>query len=68
MKVGTPLGEYPFVFRRVETRQGGLAVVGTIAGVESSVVLEPDDLVALAKRVALPLVAAAVALAYVRSR
>ncbi|HEY2716316.1 MAG TPA: hypothetical protein VGI73_08865 [Solirubrobacterales bacterium] len=68
MKVGTPLGEYPFVFQRLERRDGGLAVVGSVAGIESTVVIEPEDLAALAKRAALPLAAVALLAAYARSR
>jgi len=49
MKVGTPFGEYPFVYRRVERRDDGLAIVGTVAGVDSSVVLDRDDALAAAK-------------------
>jgi hypothetical protein len=43
MKVGTPFGEYPFVYRRVERRDGEVAIVGTVAGVESSLVFERAD-------------------------
>lgn len=68
MKVGTPLGEYPFVFQRLERRGGGLAIVGSLAGIESTVVLGPEDLAALAKRAALPLAAAALLVAYARWR
>ena len=68
MRVGTPLGEYPFVFQRLERREGGLAIVGTVAGLESTVLLGPEDLAALARRAALPLTAAALLLAYARSR
>jgi hypothetical protein len=49
VKVGTPFGEYPFVYRRVERRDDGLAIVGTVAGVDSSVVFDRDDLLAAAK-------------------
>jgi hypothetical protein len=45
MKVGTPFGEYPFVYRKVERRDGELAIVGTVAGVDSSVVFGRDDAV-----------------------
>ncbi|HEY1853471.1 MAG TPA: hypothetical protein VGG40_02700 [Solirubrobacterales bacterium] len=68
MRVGTPLGEYPFVFQRIERREGGLAIVGTVAGLESTVVVGPEDLAALARRAALPLAAAALLLAYSRLR
>lgn len=54
MKVGTPLGEYPFEFRRVERREGSIAIVGTVAGLESTVVLDRGDLGAAIKKVALP--------------
>ena len=43
MKVGTPFGEYPFVYRKVERREGEIAIVGTVAGVDSSVVFGRDD-------------------------
>jgi hypothetical protein len=43
MKVGTPFGEYPFVYRKVERRDGEIAIVGTVAGVDSSVVFGRDD-------------------------
>jgi hypothetical protein len=60
MKVGTPFGEYPFEFRRVERRGDGVAVVGTVAGIESTVVLDKDDARRAAKAIAVP--AAAIAL------
>jgi hypothetical protein len=59
MKVGTPFGEFPFEFRRVERRPGGLAVVGTVAGLESTVVLDKVDAVRAAKVLAVPLGATA---------
>jgi hypothetical protein len=49
VKVSTPFGEYPFVYRRMERRDDGLAIVGTVAGVDSSVVLDRDDALAAAK-------------------
>jgi hypothetical protein len=49
MKVSTPFGEYPFVFRRVERREGEVAIVGTVAGVDSSLVLDRDDALQLGK-------------------
>jgi hypothetical protein len=68
MKVGTPLGEYPFEFRRLERREGGFAVVGTVAGLESSVAIGGEDLLFLARKLALPLAAGALFLAYSRRR
>jgi hypothetical protein len=49
MKVGTPFGEYPFVYRRVERREGEIAIVGTVAGVDSSVAFGRDDALGAAK-------------------
>ena len=43
MKVGTPFGEFPFEYRRVERRESGVAVIGTVAGLESSVVFDRTD-------------------------
>ena len=49
MKVGTPFGEYPFVYRRVERRDGEIAIVGTVAGVDSSVAFDRDDAMLVGK-------------------
>jgi hypothetical protein len=49
MKVTTPFGEYPFVFRKVERREGEVAIVGTVAGIDSSVVLDRGDAVQVGK-------------------
>jgi hypothetical protein len=54
VKVGTPFGEYPFVYRRVERREDGLAIVGTVAGIESTVVFDRDDARRAAKALAVP--------------
>jgi hypothetical protein len=45
VKVGTPFGEFPFEYRRVERRGGEIVVVGTVAGLESTVVFGREDLV-----------------------
>lgn len=62
MRVGTPFGEYPFEYRRVERRPDGIAIVGTVAGIESTVVLDRDDARRAAKTLALPTAAAALLL------
>ncbi|MBS1845064.1 MAG: hypothetical protein JST53_11660 [Actinobacteria bacterium] len=62
MRVGTPFGEYPFEYRRVERRADGVAIVGTVAGIESTVVLDRDDAKRAAKALALPVAAAALLL------
>jgi hypothetical protein len=67
VKVGTPFGEYPFVYRRVERRDDGVAIVGTVAGIESTVVLDDDDARRAAKLLAVP-AAALVFLLFPRSR
>jgi hypothetical protein len=67
VKIGTPFGEFPFVYRRIERRDDGVAIVGTVAGVDSRVVFDKDD----AKRGAIVLgvpIAALAALALARSR
>lgn len=68
MKVGTPFGEYPFVFGRVERRGGTVAIIGTVAGVESSVVFGTEDAARMARLAAGPVAVAAVLLAYSRAR
>ena len=67
MKVASPLGEYPFVFQRCERRGGGLDVVGTVAGVESRVSFDGEDLRGAARLAGPPLaglLAAAALLGY----
>ncbi|MBA3865555.1 MAG: hypothetical protein H0X42_04285 [Solirubrobacterales bacterium] len=65
MQVVTPLGEYPFEFRRLGRRPGGLVIRGTVAGLESSVVLDAGDLRAAGRRLGPPLIAIAL-LVYLR--
>ena len=67
MRVGTPFGEFPFEYRRVERVTDGIAIVGQVAGVESRVVLDAGDARAAAKVLAVP-VAAAALLLLARSR
>lgn len=57
MKVGTPFGEFPFEYRRIERREDGVAIVGLVAGLESRVVLDKAD----ARRAAIALVVPAAA-------
>jgi hypothetical protein len=64
MKVETPFGAYPFQFRRIERRGGSVAVVGTPAGLETSVIVGFDDLMSIAKVVA----PAAAVLLFIRLR
>ncbi len=59
MKVKTPLGEYPFEFRRIERSDDGVAVVGLVAGLESGMTLSYGELAKLGAALALPLAAAA---------
>lgn len=57
VKVISPLGEYPFLFQRFERREGTLDVVGTVAGIESRVSLDGEDLRAAARAAGPPLAA-----------
>ena len=71
MKVISPLGEYPFLFQRCERRDGGFDVVGTVAGIESRVSLDGEDLRAAARFAGPPLaalLAAAALLGYSAAR
>jgi hypothetical protein len=54
MKVGTPFGEYPFKYRRLQRRPDGLAILGTVAGIDSTVVFDRDDAKRAAKALAVP--------------
>jgi hypothetical protein len=54
VKVGTPFGEFPFEYRRVERREDGVAIVGQVAGVESAVVFDRTDALRAAKALAVP--------------
>lgn len=58
VRVATALGEYPFAFRRLERRDGGVAVVGIVAGLEASVLVDCDDLRTVARTLAVPLAGA----------
>jgi hypothetical protein len=62
VKIGTPFGEFPFVYRRIERREDGVAVVGTVAGVDSRVVLETEDAKKAALFVGVPLAVTALLL------
>jgi hypothetical protein len=62
VKVGTPFGEFPFEYRRIERRQDGVAIVGLVAGLESRVVLDGGDARRAAIVLGVPAVAAALAL------
>jgi hypothetical protein len=71
MKIVSPLGEYPFVFQRIERRDGALDVLGTVAGIESRVSLDGEDLRAAARIAGPPLaalLAGAVLLGYAAGR
>jgi hypothetical protein len=68
VKVSSPLGEYPFLFRRLERRGAGIAIVGTVAGIESSVIIGRDDLRPALKALAGPLAAAVLVIAWRRRR
>ena len=60
MRIGTPFGEFPFVYRKIERREDGVAIVGTVAGVDSRVVFDKDDAKRGAIALGVPLAALAV--------
>lgn len=64
MRVESPLGEYALVLRRLERRPGGVAIVGLVAGIESSVVLDARELRAAAKALVATLAAVALLIAW----
>lgn len=66
MKINTPLGEYPFEFRGIERRGRTVVVRGTVAGLESSAILDSADLSAAARSVAPGLALAAIAAVLLR--
>jgi hypothetical protein len=63
MRVVSPLGDFPFVFERVERRDGGVDVVGNLVGLESRLHLDEEDLRAAARLAVPPLLALAAAAA-----
>jgi hypothetical protein len=67
MRVGTPFGEYPVEFKRVERRKGSIVIVGSMVGLESTVILEREDLGKLIRRLA-PVGVALALIAYSRRR
>jgi hypothetical protein len=62
------LGEYPLEFRRVERRGQAIAVVGIVAALKSSVIVDRRDGSVLCRRSALAIGTIALLLAYRRSR
>jgi hypothetical protein len=68
VKIGTPFGEFPFVYRRIERREDGVAIVGTVAGVDSRVVFDGDDARRAAIVLSVPAAAALLLLARRRRR
>jgi len=60
VRIGTPFGEFPFVYRKIERREDGVAIVGTVAGVDSRVVFDKDDAKRGAIALGVPLAALAV--------
>lgn len=66
VKIGTPFGEFPFVYRRFERREDGVAIVGTVAGVDSRVVFDGGDLRKAAIAVGVPVAATVLLLARCR--
>ncbi len=68
MKIKTPLGEFPFEFSRLERRDGGVAVVGSVAGLESAVIFDREDFVTIGRRLGPALLGAAALVVLLRRR
>jgi hypothetical protein len=69
MKVISPIGELPYRFDRFELQDGSLVLRGHLSEFDSKFIIEPTDLAALGRAVALPAAAiagAAVALVALR--
>ena len=66
MKIGTPFGEFPFVYRKIERREDGVAIVGTVAGVDSRVVFDHGDMRRAAIALGVPVAAGAALLLLAR--
>jgi hypothetical protein len=69
VKVISPIGELPYWFDGIELRDGSLVVRGRLSEFDSRIVIEPSDLRALGRAVALPaagVAAAALALLALR--
>jgi hypothetical protein len=65
VKVDTPLGEYPFEFRRLERRGADVVIVGLVGGLKSELVVSRGEALA-ALGVAAGALSAAAALGYLR--
>jgi hypothetical protein len=54
VKVISPIGELPYWFDGVELRDGSVVVRGRLSEFDSRFIIEPSDLKALGRAVALP--------------
>lgn len=61
MKVTSPVGEYPYVVRGVRIEGGRIVVAGNLGVWETTMEIEPADLVALGRRLTRPAAAAGAA-------
>jgi hypothetical protein len=63
VKVTSPVGEYEFLIKRVRLDGGSLVIDGSLGVWETTMQIEPADLLALARRSAAPLAVVAGGLA-----
>jgi hypothetical protein len=54
VKVISPIGELPYWFDRFELHDGSLVIRGRLSEFDSKFIIEPSDLAALGRGVALP--------------
>jgi hypothetical protein len=54
VKVISPIGELPYWFDRLEIQGGSLVIRGRLSEFDSKFIIEPSDLAALGRAVALP--------------
>jgi len=59
MKVRSPIGDYPYVARKLGFRRGRLVVEGALGVWETTFEVEPRDWLELGRRLAVPIGAAA---------
>ena len=69
MKVSSPVGDYPYVVKKVRFSRGRLIVEGSLGIWETTMAVEPSDWLEAGRRAALPLLGlTAVAIAACRRR
>lgn len=68
MRVSSPVGDYPYVVRRVALRRGRVVIEGSLGVWDTTMEIEPRDWLDAARRIALPAAVAAAAVVALKSR